>query len=119
MNQEKLIIYINPNCSKSRETLIILEQHGKTPKIIDYLDNPPDKKALKRIIELLGISPREPLRTSEPAYLTANLDRDSASDEEILDAISEYPSILQRPIVVMGNRAVIGRPPERVLDLIS
>lgn len=117
MTEEKLIIYHNPGCSKSRETLNILLQHDKSPKIIEYLTNPPDKQTLKRIIELLGLSPRELLRTTEPAFREAQLGDDTLNDEDILAAICLYPSLLQRPIVVMGNRAVIGRPPDRVLDL--
>lgn len=119
MNEEKLTIYHNPKCSKSRETLDILKQHEKLPEIIEYLDSPLDRQALERIIDLLGISARDLLRTGEPAYQVAKLDWDSVSDEAILDAIGEHPSLLQRPIVVMGNRAVIGRPPERVLELIG
>ncbi len=117
MTKEKLIIYHNPNCSKSRETLNILEQRGKIPEIIEYLDNPPDKQELKRIIGLLGIPPRDLLRTTEPAYQEAQLDRDSISDEEIVAALCEFPSLMQRPIIVSGHRAVIGRPPDKVLEL--
>ncbi len=119
MTEEKLTIYHNPNCSKSRETLNILEQHGISPEIIEYLENPPDKHELKNIIGLMGISPSELLRTTEPVYQEVQLDRDSISDKEIVAAICKHPSLLQRPIVVMGNRTVIGRPPDRVLELIG
>ena len=89
MNQEKLTIYHNPNGSKSRETLNILTQHRKLPEIIEYLDSPPDRQTLERIIDLLGISARDLLRTGEPAYQSANLDWDSVSDETILDVIGD------------------------------
>ncbi|TDJ28717.1 MAG: arsenate reductase (glutaredoxin) [Gammaproteobacteria bacterium] len=119
MTEEKLTIYHNPGCSKSRETLNILKQHGKSPEIIEYLKNPPGTHELKRIVDLLDLSPREILRTGEPAYQDAKPGDNTINDENILAAICEYPSLLQRPIVVMGNRAVIGRPPVRVLDLFS
>ncbi|MCP4392023.1 MAG: arsenate reductase (glutaredoxin) [Gammaproteobacteria bacterium] len=119
MSQEKLVIYHNPSCSKSRETLQILEHNNISPNIIEYLDEPPDAQELTRIIGMLGIGARDLLRTTEQAYKDAELDDDSLSDEKIIEAICEYPALLQRPIVVVGNKAVIGRPPTRVLDIIA
>ena len=119
MSQGKPIMYHNPRCSKSRETLQILEAHDIVPEIIDYLDEPPDPQELKRIMELLGVSARELMRTTEPVYKDADLDDDSLSEDEIIEAICEYPELLQRPIVILGDKAIIGRPPSRVLDLIA
>jgi len=119
MSQGKLIMYHNPRCSKSRETLQILEAHDIVPEIIDYLDEPPDPQELKRIMGLLGVSARELMRTTEPVYKDADLDDDSLSEDEIIEAICEYPELLQRPIVILGDKAIIGRPPSRVLDLIA
>lgn len=119
MSVQKLVMYHNPHCSKSRETLQILEDHDCTPEIIDYLEEPPDEAELKRIIGMLGVSARDLLRKTEPVYRDAELDDDSLSEEEIIEAICEYPALLQRPIVVAGDRAVIGRPPTRVLDLLD
>ena len=119
MSNEKPVIYHNPRCSKSRETLQILEAHDIEPEIIDYIDEPPDADELKRIIGLLGVSARDLMRTTEPVYREADLDDDSLSDDEIIEAICSYPELLQRPIVIAGNRAIIGRPPSRVLDLIA
>jgi arsenate reductase len=119
MSQGKPIMYHNPRCSKSRETLQILEAHDIVPEIIDYLDEPPDPQELKRIVGLLGVSARELMRTTEPVYKDADLDDDSLSEDEIIEAICEYPELLQRPIVILGDKAIIGRPPSRVLDLIA
>lgn len=117
MSADKLIIYHNPGCSKSRETLQILKQNNILPDIIEYLENPLGKQELRRIIKLLGVSARSLLRTSEQAYIDAKLD-DSATDEKIIDAICQYPILLQRPIVISGGRAIIGRPPSKVLEII-
>ncbi len=119
MNQDKLVIYHNPRCSKSRETLQLLEDNNLHPEIIEYLDEPPTVQELTRIIAMLGFGARDLLRTTEPVYKDAALDDDSLSDAEIIEAICEHPALLQRPIVVMGDRAIIGRPPTRVLDIIA
>ena len=119
MSHDKPVMYHNPRCSKSRETLQILNDHEIEPEIVDYLDEPPSTEELKRIIGLLGVSARDLLRTTEQVYKDADLDDDSLSDDEIIDAICEYPALLQRPIVIYGDRAVIGRPPSRVLEIIA
>jgi arsenate reductase len=119
MSHEKPVMYHNPRCSKSRETLQILNDHEIEPDIVDYLDEPPSAEELKRIIGLLGVTARDLLRTTEQVYKDADLDDDSLSDDEIIDAICEYPALLQRPIVIFGDRAVIGRPPTRVLEIIA
>ena len=119
MRQEKLVMYHNPRCSKSRETLQILEDNNIAPEIVEYLDEPPTAEELGGIIDKLGISARDLLRTTEQVYKDAELDDDSLTDEEIIEAICEYPALLQRPIVVAGDKAIIGRPPVRVLDIIA
>lgn len=119
MNQQKLVIYHNPRCSKSRETLQILEDNNVTAEIVEYLENPPTIDELRDIIAKLGIGARELLRTTEPVYRDADLDDDSLSEDEIIEAICEYPALLQRPIVVAGDRAIIGRPPARVLEILA
>lgn len=118
MNDAKLTIYHNPNCSKSRETLEILTRNDKSPEIIEYLSEPPTTKALEDIVNMLGISPGELVRTGEQSYQDAGFDIDSMSNGEIIEMICTHPILLQRPIVVSGNKAVIGRPPSRVLDII-
>jgi arsenate reductase len=119
MRCNELIIYHNPGCSKSRETLQILQSNNQDPKIVEYLEEPPSRQELGTIIEMLGVSARDLLRTTEPTYQDAELDNPALTDDEILAAICQYPILLQRPIVVSGNRAVIGRPPENVLKLIA
>ena len=119
MSNDKTVIYHNPRCSKSRETLQLIEDRNVTAEIIDYLEDPPSADELRRIIDLLGIPARELMRTTEDVYKEAELDDESLSDDEIIDAICEYPALLQRPIVISGNRAIIGRPPSRVLEIIA
>ena len=116
---EALVIYHNPRCSKSRETLQILQDNNLAPAVVEYLKQPPSRQELAAIIDKLGVPARELVRTTEAAYKEAQLDADSLSDDEIIDAICKHPSLLQRPIVVAGNRAVIGRPPVKVLEIIG
>ena len=119
MTTDKTVIYHNPRCSKSRETLQILEDNHLQLDIIEYLEDPPTAQELRRIIALLGISARELLRNTEPVYREAELDDDSLSEDDIIKAICEHPLLMQRPIVICGNRAIIGRPPGRVLEIIA
>jgi len=119
MTRNKLLIYHNPSCSKSRETLQLLRDNDQSPEIVEYLQQPPSIQELSEIIKMLGISARELLRTGEPAYQDANLDDDTLDEEEIIAAICKFPSLLQRPIVISGNKAIIGRPPLRVLEIIA
>lgn len=112
-------IYHNPRCSKSRKTLELLEQGRLQPLIIDYLKTPPDAHTLRQLLNKLGITARELLRSNEEEYHLAGLDDLSLSDDAIIEAMVKYPKLIERPIVVVGNQAVIGRPPERVLDLIG
>ena len=119
MSDDKLVIYHNPRCSKSRETLQILEDHQCVTEIVEYLQQPPSEQELRRIIGLLGISARDLLRTAEPVYHEANLNEDSLSEDDIIQALCKYPALLQRPIVVAGEKAVIGRPPIKVLEIIA
>ncbi len=118
MTSEILTIYYNPSCSKSRETLQILEQHKTQPQIIEYLDTPPSQSEMSQIVKKLGMAPIDLLRTKEKAYVEAGYQADLMSDKEIIEAIVKHPSLLQRPIVIYGNKAIIGRPPIKVLDII-
>ena len=118
MSNDKAVIYHNPKCSKSRETLQILQDNNVESEIIEYLDDPPTAQELKNIITMLGVSARELMRSTEPIYKETNLD-DDMSDDDIIAAICENPVLLQRPIVVSGNKAIIGRPPSRVLEIIA
>lgn len=111
-------IYHNPRCSKSRATLALLEENGVVPTVILYLENAPSVDQLREIIKKLDMGPGQLLRKGEEVYKASGLDAES-SDEDILQAMSAHPKLLERPIVVKGERAVVGRPPENVLELIS
>jgi len=111
-------IYHNPRCSKSRQTLSVLEEHDIQPTIITYMDTPPNAVELKQLIEKLGILPRQLLRKGEQAYKDLGLKDTSLSDQDLIDAMSKEPRLIERPIVVKGDKAIIGRPPETVLELI-
>lgn len=118
MSEQKLTIYHNPSCSKSRETMSLLEQNNQIPDVIEYLNEPPSKQSLIEIIAKLKIPARELIRTTEPAFAETDLVLDSMSEDDIIDTICEHPSLLQRPIVICGDKAIIGRPPIKVLDLL-
>ena len=108
----------NPRCSKSRATLALLREHGIEPDIMPYLDAPPDATEIARILDALGIEPRELMRTNEAAYTELGLDDPSLSREALITAMVEHPILIQRPIVLQGDRVAIGRPPEAVLDIL-
>lgn len=114
-----ITLYHNPRCSKSREALALLEAQGQTPEIHLYLETPPSTKELKSIIAKLGISPRELLRKSEDLYKSLKLADPELSDRNLVKAMIENPKLIERPIAVLGDKAVIGRPPERVLELLA
>ena len=111
-------IYHNPRCSKSRQTLELLRRQGLEPRIIEYLKNPPDKSELNRILNLLGLAPRELMRKKEDTYKANGLDAGSLSDDQLVDAMIEHPVLIERPIVLVNGKAAIGRPPENVLEII-
>lgn len=113
-----LVIYHNPRCSKSRQTLALLEEQGKTPQVVEYLKTPPDAATLKGILARLGKSPRDIMRRQEEPYKTLGLDNPAVSDDQLIAAMVEHPILIERPIVVAGDRAAIGRPPENVLSLL-
>ena len=110
-------IYHNPRCSKSRQTLQLLEDNNIESDIVLYLETPPDAGTLKDILGKLGISARELLRKGEDAYKENNLSDNSLSDDQLIAAMVAHPKLIERPIVVHGNKAAIGRPPEQVLEL--
>lgn len=113
-----ITIYHNPRCSKSRQTLQLIEESGQSPKVVEYLKTPPTAEELKKIIQLLGISPRALLRTKEAEYMAHGLDNMALDDDAIIEIMVNYPKLIERPIVINGQQAVIGRPPETVLELI-
>lgn len=113
----QLLLLHNPRCSKSRATLALLEERGVEFELRKYLDAPLDRAELDGLRERLGLAVADWVRSGESAFAEAGLG-DAASDEELLDAIAAHPILLQRPILVRGKRAAIGRPPEKVLELL-
>ncbi|WP_323844898.1 arsenate reductase (glutaredoxin) [Microbulbifer magnicolonia] len=111
-------IYHNPRCSKSRQTLQLLQDNGIEPEVVLYLETPPGKDTLAELLKKLGIGARELLRTGEDVYKDLQLKDQGLSEEQLLDAMARHPILIQRPIVVKGNQAVLGRPPENVLELL-
>ena len=109
-------IYHNPRCGKSRATLALLEKKGIRPTVVEYLKTPPGKAELKRILKLLGKTPRELLRAKEAKEV--GLDKPGLGDDAILAGMIAHPIVIERPIVVKGERAAVGRPPEAVLKIL-
>lgn len=112
-------IYHNPRCSKSRQALELLRSNGIEPVVIEYLKTPPGLQEINQLLGKLGADPRQLMRTNEPEYKALNLDREGISREELIQALHENPKLLQRPVVVTTDKAVIGRPPEKVLEIIA
>ena len=111
-------IYHNPRCSKSRATLAILQERLDAFEVIEYLKDTPDEKNIQQLLKLLGISARELLRKGEQEYKDLNLKDPSLSEDALITAMHQNPRLIERPIVVCGQNAVIGRPPENVLDIL-
>jgi arsenate reductase (glutaredoxin) len=114
----KVRIYHNPRCTKSRETLALLREHDVEPEIVEYLKQPPSAREVDQLIGQLGLEPHALLRTKEAPYTELGLSKKSTR-AQIVSAIAEHPILLERPIVVVGKRAAIGRPPENVLPLLE
>ena len=117
MNLIMSTIFYNPDCSKCNQSLLLLKEHKIDPVIIKYLDARLSKDDLTHIISL-GIPAKDLIRTHEDEWQASGLDIDTASDDEIIHAIIQHPIILQRPIVIANGKAIIGRPPEKVLEIL-
>ena len=111
-------IYHNPRCSKSRNTLALLQENGVQPQVVLYLETPPSSGEIKVLLKKLGIPAADLVRRGEADYKASGLDKDS-SEADIVAAMVKYPKLIERPIVVRGDKAVLGRPPENALDLIA
>lgn len=114
-----ITLYHNPRCSKSREALALLEAQGHTPRIVRYLETPPDAATLKSLLKTLGISARDLLRTKEAEYAELGLADSALSETALIAAMVAHPRLIERPVAVAGKRGVIGRPPEKVLELLK
>lgn len=115
--EDEIQIFYNPRCSKCRTTLSILSEKGVSPNIVEYLDEPPGFDELDQVLKLLGLEPADLMRKHEAPYRENNLDDPSLTREQLIQAMIDHPILIERPIVVKGNHAVIGRPPEKVLEL--
>lgn len=111
-------IYHNPRCSKSRRTLALLRERGIEPEVVEYLKTPPDAAALRALLVMLGLAPRELMRRNEAAYKENGLDDPALGDDALLAAMAASPILIERPIVVAGARAALGRPPEAALAIL-
>ena len=111
-------IYHNPKCSKSRQTLVLLQEQGLEPQIIRYLETPPDAPTLKALLNLLGLEPRALMRRKEAPYKALNLADAGLTEAELVAAMVANPILIERPIVTANGKAAIGRPPEQVLSIL-
>lgn len=111
-------LYHNSRCSKSRGALELLQARGIEPDVVYYLETPPSPAQLRELLRMLGLPARELLRKGEDAYRELGLDDASLSEDALIEAMAEHPKLIERPVFVNGGRAVIGRPPERVLEIL-
>ncbi|MGI8464141.1 arsenate reductase (glutaredoxin) [Pectobacterium punjabense] len=117
--QKSVTIYHNPRCSKSRETLALLQEHNIAPNVVLYLDTPPDAATLAQLIQQLGFSSaRELMRTKEEAYQQLGLSDVALTEVQLIQAMIDNPKLIERPIVVAQDQARLGRPPEQVLEIL-
>jgi arsenate reductase len=116
---QKVEIWHNPRCSKSREALGILEELDTPKEVVEYLKEHPSKAQLKKVLDMLGFkSAREMMRTKEAIYKELNL-KDEQDEEKLLEAMAEYPKLIERPIIIKGDKAIIARPPERAKEFLA
>ncbi|MCY3828936.1 MAG: arsenate reductase (glutaredoxin) [Rhodospirillaceae bacterium] len=111
-------IWHNPRCSKSRQALKLLTDRGIEPAIVEYLKAPPSPTELRDALDRLGMAPRELMRRKEPPYKAESLDDEALPDEALIRAMHDHPVLIERPVVFAGGRAALGRPPERILDIL-
>ena len=111
-------IYHNPRCGKSRQTLQLLQEQGIEPEIIEYLKTPPSAEELNDILQKLGMEPRDLMRKNEAEYKASGLNDESLDRQALIKGMVKHPIVIERPIVVANNKAVIGRPPETVLTIL-
>ena len=111
-------VYHNPRCSKSRAAMEYLEENGIEAEVVKYMDSPPDSDGLKKLLTMLGMTPRELMRKHEKVFKEAGLDDPTFTDEELIEAMTQCPSLIERPIIVNNGKAVLARPPETVQDIL-
>lgn len=114
----KVVIWHNPRCSKSRQTLALIEDRGIEPTIVRYLEDPPSESELQRVLRLLDLKPRDLMRRNEDVYKELGLDDERLTSRQLIAAMIEHPKLIERPVVINGDRAAMGRPPEAVLEIL-
>jgi arsenate reductase len=114
----ELTLYHNPRCSKSRGALELLEARGLAPTVVRYLETPPSAADLRTLLGKLGLSARQLLRSGEEEYQTLGLADAGLSEDQLIEAMVAHPRLIERPILVVGDKAVVGRPPEKVLEIL-
>ncbi len=115
---DPIVIYHNPRCSKSRAALQLIQERGIEPQIIEYLKTPPSAARLKELLAMLGMTPRELMRKGEEPYKTLGLSDTDLDDDTLVQAMVDHPILIERAIVVAGDKAKLGRPPENILELL-
>lgn len=116
---DAFVLYHNPRCSKSRAALALLAEHGIAPRVVHYLDTPPDAATLRALLRMLDLEPRALLRSGEDTYRRLGLASHEVDDDALVEAMAAHPELIERPILVRGSRAVIGRPTERLRQLLD
>lgn len=112
-------IYHNPRCSKSRQALALIEEQGEAPEIVDYIKTPLDNASITELLTMLDMSARDLMRKQEDTYKELKLDNTELSEAQLVQALADYPRLIERPIVVRNGKAVLARPPEKVLELFA
>jgi len=115
---DKVTIYHNPRCSKSRQTMELLHANSVEPEIVEYLKTPADYETLDSLLNMLNIEPRQLMRKGEAEYKENNLADESLTREQLIEAMVKFPKLMERPVVVKDGKAAIGRPPETVLEIL-
>ncbi len=115
---DKVTIYHNPRCSKSRAAMELLSDKGIETEVVKYLETPPDRTTLIDLLDMLGLEPRDLMRKGEAEYKDNNLADESLSDDDLVDALIKHPRLLERPIVVKDGQAAIGRPIENIIEIL-
>lgn len=114
----ELTLYHNPRCSKSRGALELLEARGLTPTVVRYLETPPSAAELRTLLGKLGLSARQLLRSGEEDYQVLGLGNTALTDDQLIEAMASHPRLIERPILVAGDKVVVGRPPEKILEIL-
>lgn len=115
---QEIKIWHNPKCSKSREAMEILQENKCEAEVVKYLEEKPDVKKIKAILKMLGIAPKELMRTKEDIYKELKL-MDETDDEALIEAMAHNPKLIERPIIIKGDRAIIGRPAEKIAEFLN